>query len=148
VAYLGIGQAEALAIKDELAVFDEFHAMQLRESFGAFADEVDVGTFFEDQAGGVDGIAEALNAGYAAGFHAAAVHEEGIELDAAVGGKEAAAASVEGGIVFEDGDGCLDGVDGCAATGEYFMTYFEGAADSGLVGGCEVGRDCPGSAMN
>ncbi len=37
------------------------------EGFGAGADEVDVGAFVEDEAGGLDGVAEAFDAGYAAG---------------------------------------------------------------------------------
>ena len=118
------------------------------ELLGAGTDEVDVGAFFEDEAGGLDGVAEALDAGYAAGLHAAAVHEQGVELDAAVGGEEAAAAGVEGGIVFKDGDGGFDGVDGGAAEGEDGVSGFKGGADSGLVGGCGVGGDGPGAAVN
>jgi hypothetical protein len=106
------------------------------------------GTFFEDEAGGLDGVAEALDAGDAAGFHAAAVHEEGVELDAAVGGEEAAAAGVEGGVVFKDGDGGFNGVDGGAAEGEDAVAGFEGVADAGLVGGCGVGGDGPGAAVD
>ena len=103
---------------------------------------------FEDEAGGVDGIAEALDAGDAAGFHATSVHEEGVELDAAVGGEEAATAGIEGGVVFEDGDGGFDGVDGCATAGEDFVTDFKGVADAGFMRGCGVGGDGPCSAMD
>jgi len=97
---LGVGEARDFAGEDQLAVVDEGHAVSGGEAFRAFTDEVDVGRLLEDEAGGLDGIAEALDAGDAAGFHAAAVHEEGVELDAAVGGEEAAAAGVEGGVVF------------------------------------------------
>ena len=41
-----------------------------------------------------------------------AVHEQGVELHAAVAGEEAAASGVEGVVVFEDGDGGLDRIDG------------------------------------
>ncbi len=113
------------------------------EVLRAFADEVDMLAFFEDEAGGLDGVAEALDAGDAAGFHAAAVHEEGVELDAAVGGEEAAAAGIEGGIVFKDGDGGFDGVDGGAAEGEDGVAGFESAADAGLVGCGGIRRGWP-----
>ncbi len=96
----------------------------------------------------MDGIAEALDTGDAAGFHAPAVHEERVELDAAVGGEEAAAAGIEGGIVFEDGDCGFDSVDGCAAAREDFVTDFEGVTHTGFMSGCGVGGDGPSSAMD
>ena len=96
----------------------------------AFCDEVDVRGLLEDEAGGLDGVAEALDTGDAAGFHAVAVHEEGVELDAAVGGEEAAATGVEGGVVFKDGDGGFNGVEGGTAAGEDAVAGFEGVADA------------------
>jgi hypothetical protein len=96
----------------------------------ARTDEVDVRALFEDEAGGLDGVAEALDTGYAAGFHASAVHEECVELDAAVGGEEATAAGVEGGVVFKDGDGGFNGVEGGTAAGEDAVAGFEGVADA------------------
>jgi hypothetical protein len=86
--------------------------MGVSEVLCAGADEVDVRTFFEDQAGGLYGIAKALDAGHSAGLHAAAVHEESVELDAAIGGEKAATTGVEGGVVFEDGNGSFNGVEG------------------------------------
>jgi hypothetical protein len=100
------------------------------ELFGTGTDEVDVGTLFEDEAGGLDGIAEAFDAGDATGFHAATVHEECVELDAAVGGEKAASASVEGGVIFKDSDGGFDGIEGRAATSEDCVAFFEGVADA------------------
>jgi hypothetical protein len=114
----------------------------------AGADEVDVRTFFEDQAGGLNGVAKALDAGHAASLHAAAVHEEGVELNAAVGGEKAAAASVEGGVVFEDGDGGLNGIEsGCAAR-EKGVAGFESGADAGQVSGSGFGGDGPCATVN
>jgi len=69
-------------------------------------------------------------------------------LDAAVGGKEAASAGVEGGVVFEDGDGGLDGVDGGAAAAEDGVAGIKGGANSGFVGGSGVGWDGPGTAVD
>ena len=130
MAGLCLCEALALAVEDQLGVVNEGHAVRVGELLGAGADEVDVGAFFEDQAGGLNGIAEALDAGYAAGLHAAAVHEQGVELDAAGGGEEAAAAGVEGGIVFEDGDGGFDGVEGGTAAGKNGVAGFKSAADA------------------
>jgi hypothetical protein len=50
-----------LAVEDEFRVVDEGDAMGLGELLGARSDEVDVGAVFEDEAGGLDGIAEALD---------------------------------------------------------------------------------------
>ena len=143
-----MGEALAFAVEDELSVIDESHAVGGGELLGAGADEVDVLALFEDEARGLDGVAEALDAGDAAGLHAAAIHEEGVELYAAIGGEEAAAAGVEGGIVFEDGDGGFDGVDGGTAAGEDGVSGFKGGADAGLVGLSGVGGDGPCTAMN
>jgi len=96
----------------------------------------------------VNGIAKVLDARDAAGFHATAVHEEGVELHAAVGGEKAAAPGVKGGVVFEDGDGCLDRIECCAAAGEDFVAGDEGVSHTGLVGGCGIRRNSPGSAMD
>ena len=118
------------------------------ELLGTGTDEVDMRALFEDETGGLDGVAEALDTGYAAGFHAASIHEQGVELHSTVSGEEAAAAGVEGGVVFKDGDGGFNGVDGGAAEGEDLVAGFKSVADTGLVGrGC-VGRDGPGSAVD
>lgn len=148
VACLCFGEAKPFAFEDEFGVIDEGHAVSVGELLGAFADEVDVGAFFEDETCSVDRVAETLDTGNAACFHASAVHEEGVELNAAVGGEEAATAGVEGGIVFKNGDGGFHGVDGAAAAGEDFVTELKGAADTGLVGGRCVGGYSPRSAVN
>jgi hypothetical protein len=148
VAGLCLGKACAFAVEDELGVVDEGHAVGLGEGFGAGADEVDVRALLENDARGVDRIANTLDAGDATGLHAAAVHEESIELHAAVGSEEATASGVEGGVVFKDGDGCLDGIDGCAAAGQDFMAGFESAAHAGFVGGGICVGDGPGASVN
>jgi hypothetical protein len=122
--------------------------MGFGEALGAFRDKVDMGRLLQDEASGLDGVAEVFDAGDAAGLHAAAVHEQGVELDAAVGGEEAASAGVEGGVVFEDGDGGFNGVEGRTADGEDGIARFEGAANTGFMGGCCVGGDGPGAAVN
>jgi hypothetical protein len=115
-AELGVGETFTLAVENEFGVRDEGHAVGVGEVLGSLTDEIDVWTFFKDQASGLNGIAQALDTGYAAGLHASAVHEESVELDAAVGGEKAAASGIKGGVVFEDGDGGFDGIErGCAA---------------------------------
>lgn len=148
VAGLGFCEATAFALEDEVGVVDQGHAVGLREGFGSGSDEVDVRAFFENDAGGVDGIADALDASDSAGFHAASIHEERVELDAAVGGEEAAAACVEGGVVFEDGDGGFNRIDGCTAAGKDFMAGFERAAHAGFVCGRVGVGNGPGASMD
>jgi hypothetical protein len=86
LAELGMDEALALAVENEFGVVDEGHAVGVGKVLCSFTDEVDVGTFFEDQTCSLDGIAQALDAGHAASLHASAVHEESVELDAAIGG--------------------------------------------------------------
>jgi hypothetical protein len=148
VAELSLGEAVDFAGEDKLAVVDEGDAVSGGEALSAFTDEVDVWRLFKNESGGADGVAEAFDAGDAAGFHATAIHEKGVKLDAAVGGEEAAAAGIEGGVIFEGCDGGLDGVEGGAAQGKDGVARLEGAADTGLVGlGCVVG-DGPCAAVN
>jgi hypothetical protein len=148
VARLSLGEALTFAIEDELAVVDEGHAVGVCESFCAFSYKVNMGALFEDKARGVDGIADAFDAGDATGFHAATVHEERVELDAAIGGEEAAATGVEGGIVFEDGDCGFDCIDCGTAAGEDFVTDLEGVAHACFVGGGRFRGDGPGATVN
>jgi hypothetical protein len=141
-------EAVALAGDDEVGVFDEAHAVLGGEALGARADKVDVGRLLEDEASGLDGVAEVLDAGDAAGAEVGAVHEEGVELDAAVAGEEGAAAGVKGVVVFHAGDGGLDGVDSGAAAGESGPAGGEGCGDAALVGGDGVVRHGPCAAMD
>src|ERR1035438_5934106 len=96
VAALSEGEAFDFAREDELAVVDQGHAVSGGETLRAFTNKIDMGRFLQDEAGGPDGVAEVFDAGDAASFHAATVHEERVELDAAIAGEKAAAASVEG----------------------------------------------------
>ena len=118
------------------------------ETLRSGADEVDVGALVEDEAGGLDGVLEALDAGDAAGAEVFAVHQQGVELDAAVAGEEGAAAGVEGVVVFHDGDGGFDGVDGGAAALERGPAGGEGVGDAALVGGDGVVGHGPGAAVD
>jgi hypothetical protein len=115
---------------------------------GSGANEIDMGAVFEDEPGGLDGVAEAFDTGDTAGLHAAPVHEKSVALDAAIGGEEAAPAGVEGGIVFQDGDGGFDSVEGTGTAGEKKIAGFEGAADAKLVFSFGFWRNGPGTAVD
>jgi hypothetical protein len=148
LAGLGFGEAAAFAVEDELGVVDEGNAVRLSEFLGAGTDEVNVGAFVEDEAGGLDGVTDAFDAGDAAGAEGGAVHDEGIELNAAVAGEEAAAAGVEGGVVFEASDGGFDGVESGPVAFEDAPAFLEGIEDALFVGVEEVGGDVPGAAVD
>jgi hypothetical protein len=115
---------------------------------GADADEVDMLALFQDEAGGLNGVAKALDTGHATGSHAAAVHEEGVKLNAAVRGEEAALSGVECGVVFEDCDGCFDGVEGRASAGEDGLAGLKGGANACFMGGSRIGWNGPCATMN
>jgi hypothetical protein len=148
LAELGMCEALALAIEDEFGIVDEGHAVGAGKLLGAFADEVDVGALFEDQTGGLNGVAKTLDAGHAAGLHASAVHEERVELHAAIGGEKAAAAGVEGGVVFEDSDRGFDGIEGGCSAREKSVAGFKSAADASLMSGSGFVGDGPCATVN
>jgi hypothetical protein len=147
-AFAGMDEALALTVEDEFGVVDEGHAVGLGKLLGAVADEVDVVAFFKDQARGLNGIAQALDAGNSACLHAAAVHEECVKLHAAIGGEKAAAAGVEGGVVFENCDGGFDSVEGGCSAREKGVASFESLADTVQVVGSGVGGNGPCATVN
>ena len=69
-------------------------------------------------AGGLYGVANALDAANASGAEGGSVHHKGVELNAAVAIEKAATSSVEGFVFFHDDDGGFDGVKRRAAFGE------------------------------
>jgi len=81
---LSVVEALTLAVEDQFGIVDEGHSVGLGKLLGARTYKIDVFAVFEDQAGGLNGIAEVLNAGHAASPHAATVHEKRIKLDAPV----------------------------------------------------------------
>ncbi len=105
------------------------------EALGAGADEVDMRRLLEDESGGADGVAKTLHAGDAAGAESRAVHEESVELDAAVAGEKGAATGVEGVVVFHGHDGGLDGLDGGRSALKKAPAGAQGFPDAALVGG-------------
>ena len=148
LAFFGRVEAFALAVEDEFGVVDEGHAVAGDEGFGVGSNEVDVRALLKDDARGLDGVAKVLDTGNAAGLHASAVHEEGIELDAAIGGEEGATTGVEGGVIFEDGDGGFDGIEGRTAAGQNGIAGGEGMLYAGEMFGFGVGGNGPCTAVH
>ena len=72
---LGVGQVMALAIDHQFRIVDEGHAVFRSEGLGAGADKIDVRAKIQDEAGGMNGIAEALDTGDAAGTQGGAIHQ-------------------------------------------------------------------------
>jgi hypothetical protein len=115
---------------------------------GTGADEVDVGALFKDEAGSLNGIAKAFDTGDAARLHSASIHEQGVELDAAIGGEKTAAAGVEGWVVFKNCDGCFDCIEGRAAARKDGIAGFKGVANTGLVSGGLQWRNGPCASVD
>jgi hypothetical protein len=109
------------------------------EGVGSGADEHDVGRALHDGAGERDGMAGALDVGNGSGAEGEAVHDGGVELIGAVGGKDGAASGVEERIVLKKLDGGLDGIERGAAFVEHGGGGGESFADSGAVGGFGLG---------
>src|SRR5258708_4404182 len=102
----------------------------------------------EDEARGLDWIAEALDASDPASAERGAIHEQGVELDVAVAGEKAASAGVEGLIVFENSDSGFDGFDRTGAVFQQGVADGEGIGDAEPVGFDHVVGDGPGSAVH
>jgi hypothetical protein len=143
-----MGKTFTLAVQNQIGIVDEGHSVRCGELLCALADEVDVGTLFQDQAGGLDGVSEAFDASHTASFHAATIHEQGIQLNSSIEGEKAAAAGVEGGIVFKDGDGGFNGVESGAAEGEDVIASFESVANTRFVSGRGLSGNSPCAAVD
>jgi len=157
VAYVmfgGVRIFEAAAPGDALAFVDEVFGSAQRDAafdgkfFGAGRDDHHVLGMFENLARQAYGIADAFDSSDGAGFQRFAVHDDGVELDAAFGIEMRAEARVECGIVFEDDDGGFDCVGGGAAGGENFPSGLERAADAGAAIFDGLVRDIPCAAVD
>src|SRR5262249_48650920 len=136
------------AVKHQFPVFDELHAVRLSELFGTLTDEIHMGTFVEHQPRCANGIAQALDTGYATGAHGAAVHEECIELHTAIAGKEAATSSMECIVIFEDGNCGFNRIDSRRAFAEQSITSGQSIGHAALVRVDHVIGNSPGAAVD
>jgi hypothetical protein len=89
--------------------------MSVGKFLSSGTDEVDVRAFLKNQACSLNGVSQALNAGYSPGFHSPSVHEQSVELNAAIRSQETSLPCVERGVVFQNSDCGFDCIDGGAA---------------------------------
>ena len=141
-------EAVAFARDDELGVVDEAHAVLRGEALGAGADEVDVRRLVEHEPRGLDRVRRRSTQATPPARSVLAVHHQRVELHAAVAGEEGAAAGVEGVVVFHDGDGGFDGVEGGAVLREHSPAGGESVGDAALVGCDGVVGHGPGAAVD
>jgi len=95
------------------------------------------------QPGDVDGIAQALDRGHRPRLQGAPVHQDGVELDAAVAVQVGADAGVKHGIVFEHEHGLLAGLHRRAAPLEHFPAARERSPDARPAGCGRLGGNLP-----
>jgi len=126
----------------------ETDAVRGGEVLRPFGDEHHVRTFFEDGAGGLDGIFDASQARDGAGAKRVGIHDDGVAFDVAVKRQMGAESGVEGRIVFENGDGGFDGVERVAAVIENFPAGLKSAKTAGFAGVNGIIGDVPGAAVN
>ncbi len=122
--------------------------MFLGEAFGTIGDEHHVRAIFENFAGGLDGILDALQGGRSAGAQRRAVHDDGVAFDAAVEIEMRAVTSVKDGVVFEDHDGSFDGVESGATTRQDGPAGRESALAAGFAGVNGLIGNVPRAAVN
>ncbi len=137
----------AFSGRDEFFGIAEWDAVIVGELFGALRDEHHVGTFFEDGAGSLDRIFDAAKTGDGTGLECGGVHDDGVALDVTIEIEMRAVAGVEDGIVFEDGDGSFDGVEGVAAVEKDVVAGVKSAETAGFAGFDGVVGDVPGATV-
>ena len=122
--------------------------MLAREPFGSRADEVHMWRVVEHQARGVNGVAQSLDAGDAAGAQVLSIHQQGVELHAPVSGKERPAPGVEGLIILHHGDGRFHRSHRRRACFKQRVARRKRVGDAPLMIGDCVVRHGPGSAVD
>ncbi len=113
----------------------------------ARADEIDVRAEIHDQSSRVDGIAQPLHAGNAAGTQRGAIHEQCVQLHSTIVGEETAAAGVEGFVVFHHSDSGLDRIDRGRTFFQQRVACGEGVGYALAVRLDEIIRNVPCAAM-
>jgi hypothetical protein len=114
-------------------VVDKGHAMSRGEGFGAGSNKIDMRTLLENEARGLNGVEQAFYTCDASGLHPSSVHEESVQLHLPIGGKEASPPGVEGRIVFQSHDCCLDSIKRIASAGENRVAGFKRTTNASLV---------------
>jgi hypothetical protein len=96
----------------------------------------------------LDGIAKSLHAGDTAGFEVGTVHQQCVELYAAIARKEGTATGVKRIVIFHDGDRSFHGIDGCASTRERVPALSECGCNATLVRGDGIIGHGPCATVN
>lgn len=138
----------ALLFRNQLVRIAKRDAIFVRELLCAGADEQDVFTFFQDAAGQADRVAHALDGSNGPSLESCAIHEDRIELNAAVEGEVRAKTGVEHGVVFQADDGGFDGIRCTAAARENSPAGIERMADPITAGRETLFGNSPGTAVN
>jgi hypothetical protein len=138
----------AFGRRDEFLGVAQGNALLVDKALGAGGDEHHVWTFFEDRARSLDGIFDAMETGDGTGTKRGAFHDDRVTLDVTIEIEVRAVASIEGGIVFEDGERSFDGVESVAAVGENGPSRMKSAETASLADFDGFVRDIPGTAMN
>ena len=137
----------ALGGRDEIFGIAERNALRVGETFGPVGDEHHVGTFFKDDASGLDGVFYAVKAGDGARAQRGGVHDDGVTFDLAVEIEVRAIAGVEDGVVLKDGGGGFDGVESVASVGENVPSGVKSAETAGFTCLDGVVGDVPSTAV-
>jgi hypothetical protein len=133
---------------DEVLRIAKRDTMRGSEVLSSFRDEHHVRTFFEDRAGGLNGIFHAAEARDGTGAKGGGVHDDRVAFDVAVEGEMGAEAGVKDWIVLENDDGSFDGVERVAAVFENSPAGLESAEAAGFTGFNSVIGNVPGAAVN
>jgi hypothetical protein len=107
--------------------------MSCREGFGAGSNKIDMRTLLENEARGLNGIEQAFHTCNPSGLHPSSIHKESIELHLPIGRKKASSPGVEGWIVFQCHNCCLDRIKRGASTGEDRVAGFKRTTNASLV---------------
>jgi hypothetical protein len=141
-------EALPFAIEHQFRIVNERHAIRVSKFFCAGAHKIDVRALLQDEACGLDGIAQALYASHSASLHAPSIHQESVKLNATIRGQETPAPGVKGGVVFQHGNRGFDCINGSAAASKDSKTCFERISNTSFMGRSNIVRDCPCSAVN
>src|SRR6202171_1365901 len=138
----------ALGFADQFLRLTKLNSLFFREALSAFGDEHHVRGIFEDLAGDLNGILDAMQSGARRGVKRCAFQDDGAAFDVAVEIEVRAVTGVEDGVVFEDDDGGFDGVQSGAAAAQDGPTRSESVMAAGCASVHGFVRNVPSAAMN
>src|SRR5260370_12462985 len=137
-----------LGFADQFFRPGELDSLAFCKALRALGDEHHVWAAFENLACKPNGIPDALQSGRGASAKRPAVHDDGIAFNTAVQIEVRAVTGVEDGIVFEDHDGSLDGVQRGTALGNDGPARRQSAVAAGFASVHGFVRNVPGAAVN